>query len=95
MVPFFNSVGTTLNVKSEKSTYDCVLKNNLAVCDGRERQRERHRTSILHTRTLYERMRKMNELPVIKEINERKGGEKTGICQFRGWVHETNRRMQL
>lgn len=57
MVPFFNSVGTTLNVKSEKSTYDCVLKNNLAVCDGRERQREWHRTSILHTRTLYERMR--------------------------------------
>ena len=29
----------------------------------------------------------MNELPVIKEIKERKGGEKTGICQFWGWVH--------
>ena len=40
-------------------------------------------------------MKKMNELPVIKEIKERKGGEKTGICQFREWVHETNRRMQL
>lgn len=57
MVPFFNSVGTTLNVNRKKCKYDCVLKNNRVVCDGRERQRERHRINILHTRTLYERMR--------------------------------------